>query len=129
MSAIRQKDRTFGIMFAVVFAIIGVVAWLGFDTILVWAFASAGGFLAVALVAPGILLPLNRLWGVLAGKLGVFNNFLLLGAFFFLIILPAGMILRVLGRDPLRRTLDPSANSYWRPLGRAAAPDNYEDMF
>ena len=78
MVAIRQKDRAFGIMFAVVFAIIGGVGWFGFDTTLVWAFAGAGGFLAVALVVPGSLLPLNRLWGVFGRKLAAFNNFLLL---------------------------------------------------
>ena len=87
MTTIRQSDRAFGLTFAAVFAIIGLVGWLVFEARLIWAPVAASVFLLVALAAPGILLPLNRLWARIAHRVGLFSNALLLGSFFFLFVL------------------------------------------
>ena len=129
MIGIRQSDRAFGLTFATVFAVIAGVGWLVFDAVLYWAMAVALVILAIALALPGILLPFNRLWAVVAHRLGQVNNYVLLGLFFYLIMFPAGLILRLLGWDPMHRVLRPKANTYWTPVGRHTDAETFRDMF
>ena len=129
MTTIRQSDRAFGLTFAAVFAIIGLVGWLVFEARLIWAPVAASVFLLVALAAPGILLPLNRLWARIAHRVGLFSNALLLGLFFFLFVLPLGLIIRLFGKDPMVRTIDAEAETYWTPVGRQCDRETLTDMF
>jgi hypothetical protein len=129
LTTIRQSDRAFGLTFAAVFAIIGLVGWLVFEARLIWAPIAASVFLLVALAAPGILLPLNRLWARIAHRVGLFSNALLLGSFFFLFVLPLGLIVRLFGKDPMVRTIDAEAETYWTPVGRQCDRETLTDMF
>ena len=86
-------------------------------------------FASLALVSPGVLLPLNYLWGVFASRLGLFNNYVLLGLFFFLLVFPIGVVMRALGNDPMRHKLEPKTAIYWRPVGRDANAETFKDMF
>lgn len=125
----RLSDRVFGLMFAAVFGLIAVGGWFFFGAVLGWALIVAGGFAAVALVTPGVLLPFNRLWGVLSRKLGRIVNFVLLGLFFYLFFLPLGLIIRLIGRDPMHRTPDPKAKTYWTRVTRHTDKFTLRDMF
>ena len=42
---------------------------------------------------------------------------------FFILIMPAGLIMRLLGKDPLRLKRSRSAVSYWRPAKEAGSLD------
>ena len=129
MTRPRLSDRGFGLMFGAVFGLIAIGGWFFFDAAVAWALIAAGGFAAVALVAPGILLPLNRLWGVFSWKLGRVINFVLLGLFFYLFVLPLGLIIRLIGRDPMHRAPDPKASTYWTPVTRHTDETTLRDMF
>ena len=129
MSGIRQSNRGFGLMFAAVFAAIGAIGWFAFDARLYWAAVLAAVFAALALTAPGLLLPLNRLWGVFARRLGHANNYVLLGLFLYAFLFPMGLIMRTLGRDPMRRKIDPDLKSYWGLVERHATAETFKDMF
>lgn len=129
MGGIRQSNRSFGLMFAVVFATIAAIGWLVFGARLYWAAALAAVFAALTLTAPGLLLPLNRLWGLFARRLGQANNYILLGLFFYAFIFPTGLVMRSLGGDPMRRKIDPKAKSYWRPVERHTTAESFKDMF
>lgn len=129
MTRTRQTDRAFGFTAAVLCAAIATGAWALFDAALVWPWPLAGAFLAAAVAFPGVLLPLNRLWGGFAWRLGQINNFLLLALFFYLLVLPAGLIIRLLGQDPMPRAPDRNAKSYWSPVRRQADAETFRDMF
>lgn len=129
MTPVRQSNRAFGFMMAVVFAAIAAAAWFVFDTLLFWPVALSAVFLGTASAAPWVLLPLNRLWGGFAHLLGRFNNFLLLGLFFYLLILPVGGLLRIFGWDPMKRTPEAKSDSYWTPVERHTDPETFRDMF
>ncbi|MAF94201.1 MAG: hypothetical protein CMM60_00315 [Rhodospirillaceae bacterium] len=129
MTQPKLSDRQFGLMFAAVFSVIAVVGWFFFAVILESALIAAGGFTAVALALPGVLLPFNRLWGLFAERLGRVMNFLLLGLFFYLFLLPIGFIIRLSGRDPMHRNPDPKAKTYWTPVTRHSDEDTFRDMF
>ena len=45
--------------------------------------------------------------------IGYVVSFILLAAFYFLLLMPVGLAFRLFGRDPLGRKFDPDADSYW----------------
>ncbi len=129
MSLPQQSDRAFGLTFAVVFAIIAGVGWLAFNATLLWAAAVSAAFLTLALAAPWLLMPLNRLWGRLAYRISLLSNFIILGLFFYIFVFPFGLILRLFGNDPMSRSMDSKKESYWTPVGRNANKETFHDMF
>lgn len=124
-----QSDRAFGLMFACVFAILFGAIWSIFDIRWNWAAILAAAFLAVSLLVPWTLLPLNRLWGRFAFRVGHVNNHLILGLFFYLVMLPTGLMMRLFGQDPMARRLMPKSESYWQPVRRNPDRENFTDMF
>lgn len=126
---IRQTDRAFGLTFAVVFMIIGGIVWWIRESPLLWLFAVAGGFAAVALVIPGVLLPLNRLWALFGSKFGAINNTLILGIFYILFVVPFGIVMHLFGRDPLKRKTNTDENTYWSSPPRQLDKTTFKDMY
>jgi lysylphosphatidylglycerol synthetase-like protein (DUF2156 family) len=67
--------------------------------------------LALTIAIPRVLDPLKRLWLRLGGLLHVVTSPLFLGLFYFGGLAPIGIVMRWLGKDPLR--LGRRADSYW----------------
>lgn len=107
------SERSFGIVFAAVFAVVGLWPLVGGGTPRLWALAVAGVFLALALVWTAPLRPLNRLWARFGLLLHAVVNPAVMGLLFFGTVLPIGLILRLTGKDLLNLKRDPAANSYW----------------
>ena len=107
------SNRKFGSFFAAIFATLGVYAYLN-----AWAdltvFLSVIGtlFAAIALIAPQLLNPLNRLWYKLGLLLGKIVSPIVLGLIFFVLITPISLITRLFGRDELKMKKR-SVDSYW----------------
>ena len=71
--------------------------------------------LCLAAACPAALLWPYRIWMGLATPVAFVLQRLLLGAFFYLVLAPVGVAMRLCGRDPLKRRFDPAAASYWEP--------------
>lgn len=108
-----SSDRSFGVVFTVVFAIIGLWPLLHGGGVRLWWLVAAGAVLAAAVLYPRLLAPLNRLWMKFGLLLHRITNPIIMGVVFYLAVLPTALIMRMLGKDPLRRKLDKSATSYW----------------
>ncbi len=52
-------------------------------------------------------------WMAFAYALGWVNTRILLVLFFFLVITPVSLVLRMIGKDPLLRRSEPDLKSYW----------------
>jgi hypothetical protein len=122
-------DRTFGLVFAGFFLAIAGVGAGFFGTVPVWAVLVSGGFASVALVAPIVLLPLNRLWALLGRRMGLIVNTLLLGVVFFLVFLPIGLAIRLLGRDTLKLRNKAGETTWWTPVSRHTDAQTLTDHF
>lgn len=107
------SERSFGIVFAIVFTLIGLHPLINGDSIRLWAAGIALAFLIVALVMPRILKPLNIIWFKFGLVLHAVVNPLIMGLLFFFTITPIALIFKLLGKDPLSLTLDADAKSYW----------------
>jgi hypothetical protein len=106
--------RSFGIVFAIVFAIVGLFPLLsdGGD-IRHWGLVISSIFLGSALFAPAILMPLNRIWFKFGLLLHKFFNPLVMAIIFFVFLTPMALIVRFLGKLSLERGPDRDATSYW----------------
>ena len=125
-----SSNRAFGVVFTVVFAIIGLWPLIGDGTVRVWSLAISLTFLALALLWPVVLTPLNRLWTRFGLLLHHIVNPIIMGLLFYLVVTPTGLVMRMLGKDLLRLRFDPQAKSYWierQPPG--PAPETMKDQF
>ena len=123
------SDRAFGLTLAIVFALTFIVFYYIFDINLVWVPWIILILVLIALWAPGFLMPLNRLWLILANKLSQINNMILLGVFFFLVILPTSLTLRLFGYDPMGTKRKETNNSYWVKIDRHTDTETLKDLF
>ena len=125
-----SSDRSFGLVFATVFALIGVVPFLFGKGVVVWALIVGAAFLALALLVPKVLAPLNRIWLRFGLLLHRIVSPIVLAFMFFVVITPIGLLMRALGKNPLRLSFDPEVESYWikrSPPG--PAPESLKDQF
>ncbi len=125
-----SSDRAFGIVFSAVFAIIGLFPLLRADGVRVWSLAVAAAFLVVALVWPSLLGPLNRVWLKLGLLLHRVVSPLVLGLLFYGVVLPTGLLMRLVGKRTIPTTFDRDRESYWvsrDPPG--PAPEGMKNQF
>lgn len=125
-----SSNRSFGLVFAAVFAVIGLLPLVHGGAIRPWALVVGAVFLLAALVFPATLGPLNRLWlkfGLLLHKV---VSPVVLGIMFFLVITPIGLFLRARGKDPLRLKPNRQSKSYWIDrVPPGPAPESIKDQF
>ncbi len=69
------------------------------------------------------------LWMWATFPIGWLVSLVLFAAVYFLLVTPIGLILRVLGRDPLARRFQRDAESYWTPRPPAPDADRYFRQF
>ena len=124
------SERTFGVAFAVVFTVIGLFPLIGGGAPRAWALTLAGVLLALALVKPALLAPLNRAWFRVALVLQRVVSLLAMGVLFYGVVTPTGLIMRGLGKDLLRLRYDRQASSYWLRRDPPGPPaDSMEQQF
>jgi len=124
------SNRSFGFVFAAVFSAIGFISLFSSKGVLIWAFVAGAAFALAAIVIPVVLTPLNRLWlkfGILLHKI---VSPIVLAIMFFVVITPIGIVMRLVGKDPLRLRLDKNTNSYWiERIPPGPAPESLKDQF
>ena len=124
------SDRSFGIVFFVVFLLIGLYPLINQAGVRIWSLSIAGVFLLIALVMPKLLSPLNRIWlkfGLLLAKI---VNPIVMFLIYVTTIVPIGLLLRLFGKDLLLQKVDSQAKSYWierTPAG--PTPESLNEQF
>jgi hypothetical protein len=127
---VGSSDRAFGLTLGAVFTIIGLVRLVLGHPYWEWWLGVAVGMLAFALAWPASLAPLNRLWLRLGLMLYKIVNPLVMGMVFVTTVVPIGLVMRALGKDPLRLRRESAAASYWiarQPPG--PEPDTMKHQF
>jgi len=124
------SNRSFGLVFVVFFAIVGLWPLPWGDPVRVWALAASGATLVCALVWPSLLQGPNRLWMRFGVLLHTITSPIVLGIIFYLLILPVGVVRRWFGADPLSLRRDASRTSYWEPREPPGPPpESMNDQF
>lgn len=107
------SEKSFGVVFATVFFIVGCYPLLGGGTPRWWALIVAAAFLSVSLLYPRILTVPNKLWFRIGIAMGAIIAPVVMALLFFAVFTPMGLIMRLLGKDPLRTKLDQNCDTYW----------------
>lgn len=84
------------------------------DTRLLTLIVAATVILFFGLLFPDFLRPIYLGWMVLAFPIGWCVSHLLMAMTFYLIVTPIGLIMRLVGYDPMHRHFDRSAATYWQ---------------
>ena len=106
------SNRSFGIVFFVVFLIIATYPLINDDELRLWSLIISIVFLFLGLVNSKILNPLNKLWFKFGIFLGKIISPLVMGIIFFLIVTPIGLLMRLLNKDLLNLKFN-NNNTYW----------------
>jgi hypothetical protein len=110
----RRELRTFGLSLGAVCLIwAGILWWRGHTDAIPWLLGAAPVLALLALVAPITLWPLHKVWMPVARGIAHGLTWLLLTIAFYLVFTPYSVGLKLLGKDPLHRTLDRTGRSYW----------------
>ena len=117
----QGTEKSFGIVFSIIFLIVSVYPLINFEGLRVWAFVVSIVFFLLAFIAPKILVFPNKLWFKFGLLIGSIVAPIVMAFVYFVTVLPTGLIMRLLGKDLLKQKLDKNAKSYWvkrsEPMG------------
>ena len=106
------SNKSFGIVFSIVFLVIAFWPMLNGNEINYWSLAISIVFLILGLINSKILTPLNKIWFKFGILLGNVVGPIVMGIIFFLIVTPTSIIMKLLGKDLLKLKKN-NNNSYW----------------
>ena len=112
-AAVPSSERSFGMVMAVAFGLLTLVNAWHVGRAWPWTGALAALFFVVAILFPAVLKPLNWIWFRFGLFLHKLINPIVMALIFFGTVVPIGLIMRVMGKDPLRLKFQPDADSYW----------------
>ena len=107
-----SSNRSFGIVFFVVFLLIALYPFTYGGELRIWSIIISIIFLILGFLNSKILAPLNKIWfkfGILLGKI---ISPLIMGIIFFLVVTPIGLIIKLFGKDVLNLKYNKN-KSYW----------------
>lgn len=108
----RSSNKSFGIVFFIVFLIIGFWPLFNINTYRLWAIVIAFIFLIMGCINSKLLTPLNLLWFKFGLLLGKFFSPLVMGLIFFLVVTPTSLLMKIFRKDLLNLKYN-NKNSYW----------------
>ncbi len=107
-----SSNRSFGIVFFLVFLIIGLWPMLSNGEMRIWSLVISIIFFILGILNSKILTPLNKIWFKFGIFLGNFIAPIIMGIVFFLVVTPIGILMKILKKDliNLKKNND---KSYW----------------
>ena len=106
------SNRSFGIVFFLVFFLIGLFPLIYQGDVRLWSLIISIIFLILGILKSRILTPLNIIWfkfGILLAKI---ISPLIMAAVFFLVVTPIGLLMRIIRKD-LLNLKSKKKISYW----------------
>ena len=107
-----SSNKSFGIVFSVVFFIISLYPLVNQEDMRIWSLVIAVIFFILALLNSKILTPLNKIWTRFGIFLGNFISPIVMGIIFFFVVTPIGLLLRLFGKDVLNLKKN-KFSTYW----------------
>tara|TARA_B100000787_G_scaffold142425_1_gene111722 strand:- start:723 stop:1112 length:390 start_codon:yes stop_codon:yes gene_type:complete len=105
-------NKSFGIVFFIVFLIISILPILYDENIRIWSLVISIIFLILGLLNSSLLTILNKVWFKFGILLGNFVSPIVLGLVFFVVVTPTSILMRLFGKDLLNLKKN-DKKSYW----------------
>ncbi len=107
-----SSNRSFGILFSIVFAIIAFWPTINGNPMRLWSIPISVIFLVLGLLNSKLLNPLNIVWVKFGELLGRIVAPIVMAIIYFIIVTPIGLFMRLIGKDLLNIKFSKS-NTYW----------------
>ena len=107
-----SSNRSFGIVFFIVFILIAFYPLINQGEIRIWSVLISLLFLILGIINSKILTPLNKVWYKFGIFLGKIISPIVMGLIFFLVVTPIAFLMRMLKKDLLNLKFNKN-NSYW----------------
>tara|TARA_A100001015_G_C14995648_1_gene716090 strand:+ start:1407 stop:1790 length:384 start_codon:yes stop_codon:yes gene_type:complete len=121
-----NSNRSFGIVFFVVFILIALYPIINQGEVRIWSIFISLFFLILGIINSTILTPLNKLWFKFGIFLGKMISPLIMGIIFFLVVTPIAFFMRLLGKDLLNLKFN-NDKSYW--IQKTGPKSKMKDQF
>ena len=108
-----SSNRNFGLVFFIVFLILGFWPITNGGEIRIWLVVISLIFLVLGMMQSKLLTPLNKLWFKFGMILGAIVAPVVMGAVFFLVVTPIGIVMRTMGKDLINKKHDKKKETYW----------------
>ena len=106
------SNKSFGIVFFIVFLIIAIWPLLNGYEIRYWSLIISIIFLLLGTLNSKFLTPLNKIWFKIGVLIGNVISPIVMSIIFFLVVTPTALIMKILGKDLLNLKKN-TKNSYW----------------
>ena len=115
-----RELRQFGLLFFPAF--MAMIAWITYRVTGQWTIPGiclglAGLAFLLGALAPAAIRPIWIVTMYLTFPIGFVISHVLMAIVYYLILTPAGLLLRLFKGDPLQRKADPTATTYWKLYG------------
>ena len=112
--ATKHQLRIFGFAFGGGLSVLGgILYWRGITAVPPYLWGVAGVLWLLALTAPKLLWPLEKVMATIFRAVTTALTAVLLTVFFYLIVTPIGLIMRITRKDFLGKRFDRERASYW----------------
>jgi len=106
------SNRSFGIVFFLVFLLIAIYPLLSGEGVRLWSLAIATIFFILGIINSSLLSPLNKIWFKFGLLLGRLISPLVMSLIFFLVVTPIALLMKLLKKDLLNLKFNKD-NTYW----------------
>ncbi len=106
------SNRSFGVVFFVVFLLIGLWPILKGNELRIWAIVISLIFLILGILNSEILTTFNKVWFRFGIFLGNFISPIIMGIVFFLVVTPTGLIMKLFRKDLINLRKN-NSSTYW----------------
>ena len=106
------SNRSFGIVFFIVFFLISIYPLVNSESIRIWSLIVSLIFLTLGAINSKLLNPLNKVWFKFGLLLGRIISPIVMGIIFFLVVTPIALLMRILKKDLLNLKFTKN-NTYW----------------
>ncbi len=107
------SNRSFGIVFFLVFLIVGIHPLLNDGDFRIWSLIISITFLILGLLNSSILYPLNKIWMKFGYLLGAVIAPIVMALVFFGVVTPTGILMKIIGKDLLNLKKRKDKKTYW----------------
>ena len=109
----QSSNRSFGILFFIVFLIFGVWPLKNSENLNYYFIIFSGIFLLLGLLNSKLLSPLNKIWIKFGEILGIIIAPIIMALVYFVILTPVSLVVRVFGKDILGLKFINKQQTYW----------------
>ena len=109
----QSSNRSFGILFFIVFLIFGVWPLKNGENLNYYFIIFSGIFLLLGLLNSKLLSPLNKIWIKFGEILGIIIAPIIMFLVYFVILTPVSLVVRVFGKDLLGLKFMNKQQTYW----------------